>query len=208
MDVAELVNLNKDLYPGINSRSKLLDGTRIQLADPAVADLDADCSRKDTPRTVAARTRLPLDDLLAINAARFNGGLEADSRLERQAGGRVGSTLSAHSRGRRTRPSTASRCCCATARARSTCRPAAWSAPAATSRRRRSAHGRSPAARAASRRGCGCSTRTARSRRGSRSRSRRNLGCISAVSRLQLGYASATHRLLGLNLGLMSSLAL
>ena len=59
VDVAELVNLNKDLYPGINSRSKLLDGTRIQLADPAVADLDADCSRKDTPRTVAARSSAP-----------------------------------------------------------------------------------------------------------------------------------------------------
>ena len=79
VSVAKLVNLNQGLYPGLNSRSKLLAGTRIWLADPAVADLDADCSRKDTPRTVAARTRLPLDDLLAINAARFNGGLEADS---------------------------------------------------------------------------------------------------------------------------------
>ena len=59
LNVMELIKLNEDEYPGINSRSKLLEGTSIQLAEPEAGDLDAHATHKDTPRSVAARCARP-----------------------------------------------------------------------------------------------------------------------------------------------------
>eukprot|EP00966_Prymnesium_polylepis_P274986 6353808-Prymnesium_polylepis.1 len=67
MDVSELIALNESRFPQISARSKLLEGTELQLFSEEERDIDHQPEPKDTPRVVAARHGLPLDALLAIN---------------------------------------------------------------------------------------------------------------------------------------------
>lgn len=79
---AQLLELNREWFPELKPSHRLMKGTILRVESHETADLDRHPLPDDTPARVAARHMLPLDDLLASNAARFGDVvLEADTPL-------------------------------------------------------------------------------------------------------------------------------